>query len=81
MSSESLTVTDNRTGKTYELPIEDGTVRGLDLRQIGGSGAYFDRGRSYGGWPLLIYRRWQGRSVRAGTSGYRLSSVLTAVRD
>src|ERR1700733_3401817 len=34
MSSESLTVTDNRTGKTYELPIEDGTVRGMDLRQI-----------------------------------------------
>ncbi len=34
MGSESLTVTDNRTGKTYELPIEDGTVRGLDLRQI-----------------------------------------------
>src|SRR6201747_1797421 len=34
MSSESLTVTDNRTGQTYELPIEDGTVRGLDLRQI-----------------------------------------------
>ncbi|MEX2108437.1 MAG: citrate synthase [Solirubrobacterales bacterium] len=32
--SESLTVTDNRTGKTYELPIEDGTVRGMDLRQI-----------------------------------------------
>ncbi|MGV1048001.1 MAG: citrate synthase [Solirubrobacterales bacterium] len=31
---ESLTVTDNRTGKTYELPIEDGTVRGMDLRQI-----------------------------------------------
>ena len=32
--SESLTVTDNRTGRTYELPITDGTVRGLDLRQI-----------------------------------------------
>jgi citrate synthase len=31
---ESLTVTDNRTGKTYQLPIEDGTVRGMDLRQI-----------------------------------------------
>jgi citrate synthase len=31
---ESLTVTDNRTGKTYELPIEDGTVRAMDLRQI-----------------------------------------------
>jgi citrate synthase len=33
-SSESLTVTDNRTGKTYELPISDGTVRAMDLRQI-----------------------------------------------
>jgi citrate synthase len=32
--SDSLTVTDNRTGKTYELPIADGTVRGMDLRQI-----------------------------------------------
>ena len=34
MAAESLTVTDNRTGKTYELPISDGTVRGMDLRQI-----------------------------------------------
>jgi citrate synthase len=31
---DSLTVTDNRTGKTYELPITDGTIRGIDLRQI-----------------------------------------------
>jgi citrate synthase len=31
---ETLTVTDNRTGKTYELPVTDGTVRGMDLRQI-----------------------------------------------
>ncbi|HSC87800.1 MAG TPA: citrate/2-methylcitrate synthase, partial [Polyangiaceae bacterium] len=34
MSKETLTVTDNRTGKTYELPIQDGTVRSMDLRQI-----------------------------------------------
>jgi len=33
-ASQSLTVTDNRTGRAYELPIEDGTVRALDLRQI-----------------------------------------------
>jgi citrate synthase len=33
-ASESLTVTDNRTGETYELPVTDGTVRALDLRQI-----------------------------------------------
>src|SRR3954464_13155237 len=31
---ETLTVTDNRTGQTYELPITDGTVKGMDLRQI-----------------------------------------------
>ena len=31
---ESLTVTDNRTGKSYELPITDGTVKTMDLRQI-----------------------------------------------
>jgi citrate synthase len=32
--SESLTITDNRTGKTYEIPIEDETIRAMDLRQI-----------------------------------------------
>ncbi len=30
----TLTVTDNRTGETYELPIQDGTVKAMDLRQI-----------------------------------------------
>jgi citrate synthase len=30
----TLTVTDNRTGSTYELPVSDGTVRATDLRQI-----------------------------------------------
>jgi citrate synthase len=33
-SPDTLTVTDNRTGSTYELPITDGTVRAMDLRQI-----------------------------------------------
>jgi citrate synthase len=32
--SDTLTVTDNRTGKSYALPIQDGTVRGTDLRQV-----------------------------------------------
>ena len=31
---ETLTVTDNRTGRTYELPITDETVKAMDLRQI-----------------------------------------------
>src|SRR5271169_4663916 len=30
----TLTVTDSRTGATYELPITDGTIRAMDLRQI-----------------------------------------------
>jgi citrate synthase len=34
MGKDTLTVTDNRTGKTYEIPVEDGTIRALDLRQI-----------------------------------------------
>ena len=32
--SDTLTVTDNRTGKSYELPINDGAIRAMDLRQI-----------------------------------------------
>ena len=32
--NESLTVTDNRTGKTYEVPIEDGTVRAMAFREM-----------------------------------------------
>jgi len=34
MPKDSLTITDNRTGKTYEVPIQDGTIRALDLRKI-----------------------------------------------
>jgi citrate synthase len=30
----TLSITDNRTGRSYELPIEDSTVRATDLRQI-----------------------------------------------
>ncbi|MFG0334389.1 MAG: citrate synthase [Maioricimonas sp. JB049] len=32
--TDTLTVTDNRTGKTYEIPIADGTIRAMELRQI-----------------------------------------------
>jgi len=31
---ETLTITDNRTGKQYEVPIHDGTIKATDLRQI-----------------------------------------------
>ena len=32
--ADTLTITDNRTGKQYEVPVEDGTIRALDLRKI-----------------------------------------------
>src|SRR5689334_22208717 len=34
MSEDSLTITDNRTGKQYQLPIQNGTIKAMDLRQI-----------------------------------------------
>ncbi len=32
--ADTLTITDNRTGKTYEVPIEDGAIDAMTLRQI-----------------------------------------------
>jgi len=32
--ADTLTITDNRTGKRYEIPVQDGTIRAMDLRQI-----------------------------------------------
>jgi len=34
MPTDSLTVIDNRTGASYELPIADGAIRAADLRQV-----------------------------------------------
>jgi citrate synthase len=34
MGKDSLSITDNRTGKTYEVPVHDGAIRATDLRQI-----------------------------------------------
>jgi citrate synthase len=31
---DSLTIVDNRTGRTYEIPVQEGTIRAADLRQI-----------------------------------------------
>src|SRR4051794_3952463 len=37
MADDTLTIRDNRTGREYELPISDGTIRATDLRQISAS--------------------------------------------
>jgi citrate synthase len=34
MAKDSLTITDNRTGQSYELPIQEGTIKAIDLRKI-----------------------------------------------
>ena len=32
--TDTLSIVDNRTGKKYDVPIQDGTIRAMDLRQI-----------------------------------------------
>ena len=32
--ADTLTITDNRTGKQYDVPVTDDTIRAMDLRQI-----------------------------------------------
>ena len=34
MSTDSLSITDNRNGKTYEVPVQGGNIRAADLRKI-----------------------------------------------
>src|SRR5262249_36470714 len=34
MAKDTLSITDNRTGKSYEIPIKDGCIKTADLRQI-----------------------------------------------
>jgi citrate synthase len=34
MTREAITIVDHRTGKSYDLPIADGAIRAIDLRQI-----------------------------------------------
>jgi citrate synthase len=34
VAADTLTITDNRTGKSYEVPVTDDTIRAIDLRQI-----------------------------------------------
>jgi citrate synthase len=34
MAKDTLTITDNRTGKTYEVAVSNGTIKAMDLRQI-----------------------------------------------
>ncbi|MGB7948161.1 MAG: citrate synthase [Candidatus Binatia bacterium] len=34
MTKDTLTIRDNRTGRNYEIPIQNGTIRSTDLRQI-----------------------------------------------
>jgi citrate synthase len=38
---ETLTITDNRTGKSYEIPLDNGTIKAMDLRQIKTNGEDF----------------------------------------
>ena len=45
MGKDSLTITDNRNGKTYEVPIEQGTIRALDVDVLSRSPSLADAWR------------------------------------
>jgi citrate synthase len=34
VAKDTLTITDNRTGRSYEVPVAEGTIKAVDLRQI-----------------------------------------------
>ena len=34
MPENTITITDNRTGKAYTVPVENGTIRAMDLRHV-----------------------------------------------
>src|SRR5574340_29659 len=34
MANDTFTIIDNRTEKSYTVPVKDGTIRAMDLRQI-----------------------------------------------
>ncbi len=34
MAKDTLSITDNRTGESYEVPVTDGTIKAMDLRQM-----------------------------------------------
>jgi citrate synthase len=44
---DTLTITDNRTGREYTLPIVDGTIRATDLREIGEDGGLMSYDPAY----------------------------------
>ena len=66
--ADTLTITDNRTGKQYEVPIKDGAIRAMDLRQIKtaaddfGLMTYDPAFHEHGGVPQRdhLHRRRQG---------------------
>jgi citrate synthase len=34
VAKDTLSITDNRTGQSYEVPVTDGTIKAMDLRQL-----------------------------------------------
>ena len=60
MSKDTLTITDNRTGKTFEIPIEYDTIRAIELRQIKVNdddfGIKTQKGRVHPPFSFLFYQ-------------------------
>ncbi|KAG6005149.1 hypothetical protein E4U21_000403 [Claviceps maximensis] len=55
VSKQSLTVTDNRTGKTYDLPIKNNAVLATDIKKIKAQSPHEDRPEDETGQGLRVY--------------------------
>jgi citrate synthase len=74
---ETLTITDNRTGRSFEVPIEEGAVRATALRQAKVSDDDFGL-MSYD--PALLNTA-SARSAITFIDGDRASSATAATRS
>ena len=68
----TLSITDNRTGLKYELPITDGTVKAVDLTQIK---------TDINPDGVLFYKIWNGHQPHAGSKGSMPAFKVQTTRD
>ena len=78
-AQDSLTVTDNRTGQTYEVEITDGTVRAMDFRQMKRSASCLPL-RGPVSWPAACAGS-RGCDARRAEPSLRAKSGVRGLRE
>ena len=55
---ETLTITDNRTAISYEVPLNQGTIRTMDLRKMGWMCWRWTMGQTWWPQPWTVGLKW-----------------------